>query len=119
MKEFTKKEKKKIYKFALKHFISINKNRSRLVFGMCNSINIALSIMHKNDYIWVGVSKKYLPEFYTFKPKKTWKEDQLYWFTRNVSEGGYDIRVSILTALSKGQSVEQWEKEWKTKNNKK
>jgi len=110
-KEFTKKEKKKIYKFALKHFIRTNKNKSKLVCGMCHSINIAISIMRKNNYIWVGDYEKYLPEFYTFKPKETWKKNPVYWFTLYTSRGAYDKRINILTALSKGQSVEEWEKE--------
>jgi len=65
----------------------------------------------------LDINAKNFPEFYAFKPKRTWRKDPRFWFTRNISRGGYDKRVSILTALVDGKTPEQWKKEWKAAGN--
>jgi len=122
MTPFTKKQRMKIYKKALAHFVRTNKpepsqmvgtawrNRTE---GMCVSLEHAVSQL---QYGWYGYQKRSMhretfPEYYAFKPKTTWKADSNYWYTRYFQRGGYSKRVAILTAIVNGQTVEQFKKE--------
>jgi len=114
-KKLTKKERKKVYKEALKHYKNskiMNYGSNNLAIGMCIVIQMATTEI-VNIYHPYKDIEKYFPEFYAFKPKTVWKKDTDYWFTRNINYGGYDKRLSILNALVDGKTPEQWKKEWK------
>jgi len=114
---FTKEQRNEIYKYALKYFIN-NKFiiYDDLTTGMCFPMYLAIEHFFNIDFLYKDL-KKNLPEFFAFKPKTTWKKNKAYWFSPNINYKGYDKRVSILTALAKGQSAEEWKKEWKAAGN--
>jgi len=112
-KTLTKKQRKKVYKDALKYYRENAKNKfiNNRVYGMCRSIYHVASFLDQYD-TRSYVNENNFPEFFSFKPKSTWKKDPDYWFSYYDNEGGYDKRVSILAALAAGKTPEQWKKEW-------
>ena len=119
-KLYTKEQRQKIYEMARIHFMKYNavdpteySYWSRMTRGMCYSIDRAVcSLRNKNKWAWRPSKKEYLPEYFAFQPKTLWREDSDYWFTRYYKRGGYYKRLSLLTALVAGKSVDQWKKEW-------
>jgi len=116
---FTKEQRNEIYKETLKHFKENGKSKifPGLIYGMCSSI---YQVINKTYYehMFSDINAKNFPEFFEFKPKRTWEKNSRFWFTRYVNYGGYDKRVSILTALVEGKTPEEWEKEWKASGRK-
>lgn len=110
MKEFTKEERLQVYKYALEYFTApgrkmIHKNAMN---GICEALWESLRVM--DDAAGWDVSK--FPEFLAFKPKKVWAAFPNYWFSFYISEGGYEIRESILEALTEDKTPMEWWKEW-------
>lgn len=91
--------------------ISSNQWWNVMCGGMCDAIG---NVANRNDRRQrSSKSAEDFPEYYTFKPEQTWAENRGYWFTRYYKRGGYEKRVSILTALAEGKTYEQWYAEWK------
>jgi len=90
-----------------------NKQRE-VTLGMCQAIKY---VKDRNNRKKRRLDRKTFPEFFSFKPHKTWRKNISYWFTRYYTRGGYEKRVSILTALAEGKTCEQWYVEWKAAGN--
>ena len=76
--------------------------------GMCNYISNAACVRYGENApsIYGENAKRDWPEYYSFKPKKTWKRNSDFWWTTRISRGGHLKRIEVLTQLAEGKSKE-------------
>lgn len=98
--ELLKKEDRlKIYKAAMEIF-----EKESITVGICTTLEKALTSLHYDIEVysvWIDhFSKTLFPEFWTFKPRKMYRNSNYWWA---LTQRGYNRRLEILRKLANGE----------------
>lgn len=72
-----------------------------LCYGMCHAIGKA---QLRTGHIDIEIDRTNFPEFFSYKPKTSWKGNRDFWWSISKHSGGIDRRLKILERLSRGLS---------------
>jgi hypothetical protein len=80
------------------HVMKIEKNPKFFdtCLGMCKFIDIGKS---RVGFSRAEINKKNFPEYFSYKPKQTWKKDGRFWWSTKTSLGTAKRRLNILNRL--------------------
>ena len=111
--DFSEKERLAIYRkardiYAADHdndnmyrvWVHITGNRACL--GMCRALRQALIRTINGAY--ANITPDNFPEYFSYKPKTGWKQDDQYWWTISIKNGGFKKRMTVLNRLADGLS---------------
>jgi hypothetical protein len=80
-----------------------NISGERACLGMCRLIRKAIRTVADRNGV-LSLNRVNFPEYFSYKPKTTWKKSPGFWWTISVKNGGAKKRMEVLDRLAKGLS---------------
>lgn len=74
----------------------------RACYGMCRAMCDAIEKV--TDRMMSSFTPDNFPEYFSYKPKTGWKQDDQYWWTISIKNGGFKKRMTVLNRLADGLS---------------
>jgi len=109
LKRFTREQRLRIYKEALRSFEKMAKQPDHKdhVTGMCKHIDDAIERlrMNRNGTYDIQMCRKNYPEYFSYKPKTFWRDNDnwcsgFWWSTKTPK--GRERRLRVLRAIADG-----------------